>query len=126
MDGQKNWPAWYSSPDGKQTQIFDRAEDVPAGWTTGAEKAALTKAAPSPPPSPTPSPPPASPAPPGAPAGGEKGDAAELDAHGHPWSADLHAASRSKTTAGLWRMKVGKSRPDPVKGYPKPAQPLDL
>lgn len=41
-----------------------------------------------------------------------------LDAHGHPWSAKLHAATKSKTQAGLWRMKVGVSRPAPVKGYP--------
>ncbi len=35
----KNWPAWYNSPDGSETEIFASAEEVPAGWTTGAEKA---------------------------------------------------------------------------------------
>lgn len=45
-------------------------------------------------------------------------DKIELDADGHPWSAELHAASKSKTKAGLWRMAVGKSRPAPMPGYP--------
>lgn len=31
------WPAWFSSPEGKSA-IFEKAEDVPAGWTSGAEK----------------------------------------------------------------------------------------
>lgn len=42
----------------------------------------------------------------------------ETDAHGHPWSADLHASTQTKTKDGLWRMKVGVSRPDPKPGYP--------
>lgn len=42
----------------------------------------------------------------------------ELDADGHPWSADLHAATKTKTSEGLWRMKVGKTRPKPAPGYP--------
>ena len=109
-DKDRNWPAWYSSPDGKQTQIFQGADEVPAGWTTGAEKKAL-KLAPS-----APKPPPASPSPTTA------GNAPEIDAHGHPWSADLHSATKSKTSAGLWRMGVGKSRPAPLPGFPK----LDL
>ena len=41
----KHWPAWYSSPDGSQTDIFHAAEEVPDGWTTGAEKAKVEKAA---------------------------------------------------------------------------------
>lgn len=53
------------------------------------------------------------------------GAAADLDAHGHPWTAGLHAATQGKTKDGLWRMAVGKARPAPVEGYPKPA-PLDL
>lgn len=54
-----------------------------------------------------------------APEGGKSDtDKPELDAHGHPWSAELHAASKSKTRAGLWRMAVGKSRPAPAKGFP--------
>lgn len=43
----------------------------------------------------------------------------ELDAHGHPWSADLHASTKGKTKDGLWRMKVGVSRPDPAPGFPQ-------
>jgi hypothetical protein len=46
------------------------------------------------------------------------GDAAELDAHGHPFDATLHAATRSKTKDGLWRMKVGVKRPAAKEGYP--------
>lgn len=42
----------------------------------------------------------------------------EIDAHGHPWSADLHASTKGKTKDGLWRMKVGVSRPDPLPGFP--------
>lgn len=42
-----------------------------------------------------------------------------IDAHGHPWSADLHASTKGKTKDGLWRMKVGVSRPDPLPGFPK-------
>lgn len=45
-------------------------------------------------------------------------NAGEIDAHGHPWSADLHASTKGKTKDGLWRMKVGVSRPDPLPGFP--------
>ena len=58
----------------------------------------------------------------GASAGAEASPAAndgEIDAHGHPWSADLHASTKGKTKDGLWRMKVGVSRPDPLPGFPK-------
>lgn len=41
-----------------------------------------------------------------------------IDAHGHPWSAELHASTMSTTKDGLWRMKVGVSRPDPLPGFP--------
>lgn len=33
------WPAWFNSPEGKSA-IFEKAEDVPTGWTSGAEKQA--------------------------------------------------------------------------------------
>lgn len=46
-------------------------------------------------------------------------DDGEIDAHGHPWSADLHASTKGKTKDGLWRMKVGVSRPDPLPGFPR-------
>lgn len=45
-------------------------------------------------------------------------DSGEIDAHGHPWSADLHASTKGKTKDGLWRMKVGVTRPDPLPGFP--------
>lgn len=41
-----------------------------------------------------------------------------VDAHGWPWSSDLHASTKSKTKDGLWRMKVGVTRPDPKPGFP--------
>lgn len=44
-----------------------------------------------------------------------------VDAHGHPWSADLHASTGNKTKDGLWRMKVGVTRPEPMPGFPKDA-----
>lgn len=47
------------------------------------------------------------------------GDDDTVDAHGWPWSADLHAATKGQTKDGLWRMKVGVSRPDPKPGFPK-------
>lgn len=42
-----------------------------------------------------------------------------LDAAGWPWSPDLHASTKGMTKDGLWRMKVGVSRPDPKPGFPK-------
>lgn len=47
------------------------------------------------------------------------GDSAEVDAAGWPWSPDLHASTKGTTKEGLWRMKVGVSRPDPKPGFPK-------
>lgn len=44
----------------------------------------------------------------------------EVDAHGWPWSEELHASTKGTTKDGLWRMKVGVSRPDPKPGFPKP------
>ena len=95
------FPAWFDGPNGEK-QIFNSADEVSAGWTTGAEKRPATKEPVSQTSTPTPT----------------KSDIAELDAHGHPWSADLHSPTKSKTTAGLWRMKVGATRPDPAPGYP--------
>jgi hypothetical protein len=45
--------------------------------------------------------------------------AGEIDAHGHPWSEALHASTKGKTKDGLWRMKVGVSRPAPLPGFPQ-------
>ena len=45
-------------------------------------------------------------------------DDGTVDAHGWPWSADMHASTKGKTQEGLWRMKVGVKRPDPKPGFP--------
>jgi len=92
------WPAWFNGPDG-QSAIFESPDDVPKGWTSGAEAQPAGKA-----PAKQPEKQP------------EKGD--ELDAHGHAFDPASHAATRSKTRDGLWRMKVGVKRPDPAPGYP--------
>lgn len=102
----KNWPAWFSGPKG-ETAIFESADDVPNGWTSGAEKrAAKSEKAPKATPVPSETKPDKKPA------------GADLDAHGHAYDAKLHAATQSKTKDGLWRMKVGVKRPDPAPGYP--------
>lgn len=46
-------------------------------------------------------------------------ESSELDADGHPWSENLHASTKAKTGAGLWRMKPGATRPAPMPGFPK-------
>lgn len=46
-------------------------------------------------------------------------DPNDIDAHGHPWNPELHAGTKGKTKDGLWRMKVGVTRPDPLPGFPK-------
>lgn len=104
----KDWPAWFNGPKG-ETAIFDKAEDVPTGWTSGAEKRTVKGSAPSPTPAPA-----AAPAAAPAPAAAD----GDVDAQGWPWSADLHASTKVKTKDGLWRMKVGVARPAP--------KPLDL
>ena len=47
-----------------------------------------------------------------------------VDAAGHPWSDALHAATKTKTKAGLWRMKVGVERPAAKPGFETPAAPV--
>lgn len=44
-------------------------------------------------------------------------DDGEVDAAGWPWSPELHASTKGKTKDGLWRMKVGVTRPDPKPGF---------
>jgi len=34
---KSEWPAWFNGPKG-ETEIFESADDVPNGWTSGAEK----------------------------------------------------------------------------------------
>jgi hypothetical protein len=38
----------------------------------------------------------------------------DVDAAGTKFDPALHAATKSKTKAGLWRMKVGVARPEPL------------
>lgn len=42
----------------------------------------------------------------------------DIDSDGHPFDPALHAATKSKTKDGKWRMKVGVKRPAPAPGYP--------
>ncbi|MBA4165521.1 MAG: hypothetical protein C0510_12995 [Erythrobacter sp.] len=118
---KQNSPAWFYGPNGA-AKIFDNPEDVPAGWQdhpskVGAAAVPLEKTPPTNS-QPTPTTP--------------DTETVQIDAHGWPWTAELHAASKSMTNAGLWRMKVGASRPAPKEGYPKStaadigAPPLDL
>lgn len=44
--------------------------------------------------------------------------APDVDAHGWPWDANLHATTKGTTKEGLWRMKPGATRPDPKPGFP--------
>jgi hypothetical protein len=110
MSKTLTWPAWFSAPDGSKSAVFETPEDVPNGWTSGAEKQSAggkpAKAAKTSEKAPEPK----------KPEGGAAN--AELDAHGHAYDPALHAATKSKTSAGLWRMKVGVKRPAPAPGYP--------
>lgn len=98
------WPSWRYGPKG-EAQIFATESDVPAGWVEHpsllGKKAVAAALAPAPAPA--------------------ADGSVEVDADGWPWDENLHAATKSKTSAGLWRMKVGVKRP-----APKSAQPLDL
>jgi len=105
-----SYPAWFYGPNGAR-EIFNSDEEVPAGWHDHPSKVpASTK-----------------PVPPVVAkenAGSEKQPvtaSADLDAAGWPFDPSLHAATRTKTKDGLWRMKVGVSRP-----APKQVEKLDL
>lgn len=104
------WPSWAYGPNG-ESAIFESEAEIPKGWTT--DRKAKTKA---------PAPAPAAPAPKkvAEPVVTAEDGAPEVDAAGIAWNPDLHAATKSKTKAGLWRMKVGVARPE---GH---SAPLDL
>lgn len=123
-----SYPAWFYGPNG-QSAVFDSDVEVPAGWQDHPSKVAEKVVTPAKTGS--------------APVGGaaaasggatqaQTGAGAEspgdqsntLDAAGWPFDATLHAATQTKTKDGLWRMKVGVSRPAPKEGFPKPV--LDL
>lgn len=127
-----SWPAWFYGPN-NQAEVFASEALVPSGWQDHPSKVA-EKAKPAPAPAATPK---AVPVPPAAGAStnaanagdssgeGDKGDATGvLDAEGWPFDPAMHAATQTKTKAGLWRMKVGVSRPDAKPGFP--VQALDL
>lgn len=102
MSTEKHWPSWRFGPNG-QSDVFNSEDDVPKGWV--AHPSLLTEKAPAAVVSTT-----------------AATDDADLDVAGWPFDPALHAATKTKTSAGLWRMKVGASRPEPKPGFPK----LDL
>lgn len=112
-----NWPSWRYGPNG-EADIFNSAAEVPSGWKKhpshfekGADETEVKDKTPR------------AAAPAKAKAGAvATGDESVVDADGWPWDASLHAATKNKTSAGLWRMKVGVARPAPKKAKP----PLDL
>jgi hypothetical protein len=117
MDKEQEFPAWFYGPKG-ESQIFQSGKEVPSGWKdhpakheaakgdAAATKTAVAKANTSVT---------AKEAAKTTTADGTATESTEVDADGWPWQANLHAASKSKTGAGLWRMKVGVSRPAPKK-----------
>lgn len=137
------FPSWRFGPNG-QSAVFESEDDVPTGWvdhpsklkdekpepngtktavapansTTTAEAAAKTTA-----PKSQIQVDPAVAAQSGVGGEGASSPAAaakaeELDTDGHPFDPALHAATKSKTKDGKWRMKVGVKRPAPAPGYP--------
>lgn len=97
MEKDNTVPAWFYGPNGA-AKIFDDLKDVPTGWQdhpskvgeVKLEKPTTTASAPL---------------------------ADTVDADGHKFDPKMHTGTMTK--AGLWRMKVGVKRPDPIK-------PLDL
>lgn len=123
----KNWPAWYYGPN-NQADTFGSPEEVPAGWQDHPSKVepekVITPAKTGSAPAPVAKSGDASPAQTGSGSAAPGDQSNTLDAAGWPWDEALHAATKTMTSAKLWRMKVGVSRPAPKEGYPKPV--LDL
>lgn len=103
MENQ-HWPSWRYGPGGA-AGVFASAGEVPAGWKDHPSKVEAKTASPHTPPVSVPS-----------------GAVPAIDADGWPLDPTMHTGTLTK--AGLWRMKVGASRPAPKPGFPKPA--LDL
>lgn len=89
------WPSWRYGPNGA-SKLCENEAEVPKGWVDHpvaaeklTEKAAKAETKPA----------------------GEQAGNADVDASGAPFDPALHAASRSLTSKGLWRMKVGVPRP---------------
>lgn len=125
-DGHSSWPAWYYGPN-NQSATFGSPEEVPAGWKDHPSlvepEKVITLARTGSAPAPVATTGAASPAQTGSGSAAPGDQSNTLDAAGWPWDARLHAATKTMTSAGLWRMKVGVSRPAP-KSPEKPA--LDL
>lgn len=102
-----SWPAWYYGPNGASA-VFNTAGEVPKGWEDHPSKVGNAAAQA-----------PAAQAPATQAPAAQATSAEQIDAHGHPWSAELHASTKTLTKEGLWRMKVGVSRPAPLPGFPK-------
>lgn len=110
----QDWPKWIEGPNG-QGASFNSDAEVPAGWggkfkPTSAPVATV-------PVTPVVSVAPASETSGTAPGSneGENGshsDGADKDSAGVAWNPDIHAATKTKTNKGLWRLAVGKSRPE--------------
>lgn len=113
------WPAWFYGPN-NQAQVFESEALVPKGWHDHPSKVSDEKPKPAPAPARTKT----NPANPGDTQEGNGDATGVLDADGWPFDPAMHAATQSKTKAGLWRMKVGVNRPAPKPGFPVAA--LDL
>lgn len=92
------WPSFCDGPNGERA-VFDSEAEVPAGWKHHGE---TKKGKASPPAAPVVPDPVTEP----------------VDAAGTPFDEDRHTGT--KTQAGLWRMKVGQTRPE------SESKPLDL
>lgn len=79
------WPAWFYGPNG-QSDVFESADEVPEGWQDHPSKVADAVTI-----------------------------ATDTDANGHLWNAEIYAEPPTKTAAGLWKLKPGMNRPEPVK-----------
>jgi hypothetical protein len=92
-----NFPAWRYGPNGASV-IVNSEDETPKGYVDHPSKV-KNAAAPAKTPEKVPE---------------KQPDAADVDAAGTAFDPALHAATKSKTKAGLWRMKVGVARPAPL------------
>lgn len=92
------WPSWFYGPN-NQSAIFESESLVPKGWQDHPSKVSEEKPKPVAAAAINPAP------------VASDGATPDVDADGWPYDPALHAATKTKTQAGLWRMKVGVSRP---------------
>jgi len=115
---KQEWPSWRYGPKGA-ADIFNSEDEVPEGWQDHPSKVDGNIDDPEPEKAEEPV--------------EQETDKVErerinalggavtdtnLDAEGWPWEPEMHAPTKTKTSKGLWRMKVGVSRPEPKPGYP--------